>query len=326
MQGKVTLNGSAATQVYAGIDVCKKWLDIAIHPHGHCERFANTGKGFKKLIRWLAPYDTVLVLMEATGKLHRGAHGALHAAGLKVAVVNPLRSRLFAEATGSLAKTDRIDAKLLALMAESLKPSAAAPMPEAMESLQELVRARQAAVDEQTALLNRIGASVCAFVKRELARRRAAAAASIVRYEKEIRRQIKSDANLERRYQLVLSIPGIGAVAATALVIGLSELGSCSAKQAAMLAGLAPVACDSGDSKGARHIRGGRGGVRRSLYMAAVSAITHNSALKAFYGHLIAAGKLPKVAITAVMRKLVVIANTLITQNRYWQTAAPKHA
>ena len=277
-------------------------------------------------MRWLSPYDVALVVMEATGKLHRCAHEALHAAGLKVAIVNPLRSRLFAEATGTLAKTDRIDAKLLALMAECLKPAAAAPMTKPMEDLQELVRARQGAVDEQTALLNQAGTSGSAFVKRELMRRRTAIAASIVRYGKEIRRLIKADPNLERRYELLLSIPGIGAVAATALVIGLGELGSCSAKQAAMLAGLAPVACDSGDSKGARHIRGGRGDVRRSLYMAAVSAITHNPALKAFYEHLIAAGKLAKVALTAVMRKLVVIANTLITQNRFWQIEAPIHA
>jgi len=116
MQGKVTLNDSAAAQVYAGIDVCKKWLDIAITPHGHCERFENTGKGFKKLIRWLASYDVALVLMEATGKLHRKAHAALHNAGLPVCVVNPLRSRLFAEA-------DRIDAKCLAAMAASLQPA-----------------------------------------------------------------------------------------------------------------------------------------------------------------------------------------------------------
>ena len=326
MQGKVTLKDSAATQVYIGIDVCKKWLDIAIHPVGHSGRFENTAKGFKKLLRLLSRYDVALVLMEATGKLHRKAHAALHGAGLKVAIVNPLRSRLFAEAVGTLAKTDRIDAKMLARMAESLKPAAAAPMPEAMENLRELVRARQAAVDERTALINQAGASACAFVKRELLRRQTAIAASIARYDKEIRRLIAADANLERRYRLVLSIPGIGAVAATALVIGLSELGSCSAKQAAMLAGLAPVACDSGDRKGARHIRGGRGGVRRSLYMAAVSAASHNPSLKAFYAHLTAAGKLPKVAITAVMRKLVVLANTLITQDRFWQINAPKHA
>jgi transposase len=164
MQGKLTLKDSAAPQVYIGGGVCKKWLDIAIHPFGRSERFANTAKGFEKLVRLLSKHDVALVLMEATGKLHRGVHAALHAAGLKVAVVNPLRSRLFAEATGMLAKTDRIDARPLALMAESLKPAAAAPMAEAMEIPQELVRARQAAVDGQTAFTNqarRLGLLFC---------------------------------------------------------------------------------------------------------------------------------------------------------------------
>jgi len=326
MQGKVTLKDSAAMEAYAGIEVCKRWLDIAIHPYGHCERFENTGKGLKKLIRWLSSHNVALIVMEATGKLHRKAHKALHDAGLAVAIVNPLRARLFAEAVGQLAKTDKIDAKCLALMAATVKPSAVAPRPELMENLQELLRTRQALVDEQTAFLNRIAACACAFVKRELNRQRTALAASVARIAKEILRLVKSDAGLERRYEILLSIPGVGPVAAAALAIGLSELGTCSDKQAAMLAGLAPVACESGENKGARHIRGGRAGVRRSLYMAAVSAIAHNKPLAAFYDRLTAAGKLPKVALTAVMRKLVVIANTLVTQDRFWQDEAPKCA
>jgi len=326
MQGKVTLKDSAAMEAYTGIDVCKRWLDIALHPHGHCERFENTGKGINKLMRWLSSHGVALIVMEATGKLHRKAHKALHDAGFAVAIVNPLRARLFAEAVGKLAKTDKIDAKCLALMAATVKPSAVAPRPELMENLQELLRTRQALVDEQTAFLNRIAACTSAFVKRELTRQRTALAASIARIGKEILRLVKSDASLERRYEILLSIPGVGPVAAAALAIGLSELGTCSDKQAAMLAGLAPVACESGESKGARHIRGGRAGVRRSLYMAAVSAITHNKPLSAFYDRLTAAGKLPKVALTAVMRKLVVIANTLVTQDRFWQDEAPQHA
>jgi transposase len=325
MQGKVTKD-SAAMEAYAGIDVCKRWLDIAIHPYGLCERFENTGKGLKKLMRWLSSHNVALIVMEATGKLHRKAHKALHDAGFAVAIVNPLRARLFAEAVGQLAKTDKIDAGSLALMAATVKPQVTAPRPELMETLHELLRARQALVDERTAFLNRIAACASAFLKRELARQQAGLAASIARIDKELLRLIRTDASLERRYNIVLSIPCVGAVAGSALAICLSELGACSGKQAAMLAGLAPVACESGESKGARHIRGGRAGVRRSLYMAAVSAIGHNKPLKAFYERLIAAGKPAKVALTAVMRKLVVIANTLITQNRFWQAEAPQHA
>ena len=151
-------------------------------------------------------------------------------------------------------------------------------------------------------------------------------AASNARLEAEIQRLIDSDPQLARRYAIVKSIRGIGPVAAVALIVGLAELGTCSAKQAAMLAGLAPIASDSGESKGARHIRGGREDVRRGIFMPAISAARCNPTLKPFYHRLIASGKLHKVAITAVMRKLVVLANTLLTENRHWQPEAPKTA
>ena len=328
MQGKVSPNDSAMEQVYVGIDVCKKWLDIAIHPvgpsGGHVERFENTAKGHKRLVRHLLGYPVALVVLEATGKLHRGPHRALHEAGLAVAVVNPLRSRQFALSTGVLAKTDAIDARLLAVMAEALRPNRVAPLSDEMASLQELMRIRDATIAERTAILNQIGAGACTFVRRELQRRERALTTSIARIEKEIKRLIDADPRLSARYEIVRSIPGVGPVAAAALVIGLAELGTCTAKQAAMLAGLAPVACDSGDQKGARRIQGGRGDVRRALYMAAVSAARHNPQLKTFYDRLIAAGKRPKVALTAVMRKLVALANTLLAQNRTWMPQAPK--
>ena len=323
MQGKVSSNDSAV-QVYVGIDVCKKWLDIAIHPLGHIERFENAAKDHRRLIQHLLKHPVALVVLEATGKLHRGVHRALHEAGLAVAVVNPRRSRLFAASTGVLAKTDTIDARLLAVMAEALRPSRVAPLSDEMASLQELMRIRETTIAERTAIVNQIAAGAGTFVRRELQRRERALTTSISRIEKEIKRLIDADPRLSARYGIVLSIPGVGPVAAAALVIGLAELGSCTAKQAAMLAGLAPVACDSGDQKGARHIQGGRGDVRRSLYMAAVSATRCNPQLKTFYDRLIAAGKRPKVALTAVMRKLVALANTLLTANRPWLPEAPE--
>ena len=184
--------------------------------------------------------------MEATGKYHRMAHRMLSAAGLAVAVVNPLRARLFAEATGRLAKTDRLDAEIL--------------------------------------------------------------------------RRIAGEPALARRYEVLCSIPGIGMVAAITLLVELAELGACSGKAAAMLAGLAPIACDTGQKTGQRRIRGGRAGVRRALYMAALAAARHNPQFAAVYKRLKANGKPPKVALTAVMRKLLVLANTLLTENRRWQT------
>jgi transposase len=322
MQGKVSPERSAG-KVYVGIDVCKAWLDIYVHPVGVKLRVANARDGVLRLKKQLAAYSVVSIVMEATGKLHRYAQRTLTAAGYAVAVVNPLRSRLFAEAIGTLAKTDAIDARLLAVLAESLRPAATPPAPVWLEELQELVRARQAAAAEATALANRRGASQTGFLKAELARRLKSLATHMARLDAEIARRIMGEATLERRYAILLSIPGIGPVAAVTLLVGLAELGACSGKQAAMLAGLAPIACDSGDTSSDRHIKGGRAYVRTAIYMAAVAAARFNPDLNSFYSRLRAKGKAAKVALTAVMRKLVVLANALLHQDRFWQ---PIHA
>lgn len=318
MQGKVPPEQSAP-RVYVGVDVCKDWLDVYLHPIGHQFRVASTPDGLKRLKRRLAGLQVVIIVMEATAKYHRQPHRTLAAAGFAVAVVNPLRSRLFAEATGQLAKTDRLDARLLAILAESLAPAATPPVAEALEALQELVRARATAIAGQTALTNQRAASQTAFLKAELGRRLKAIATHIARLEAEIDRRIASDPALERRYEIVRSIPGIGPVAAVALIIGLPELGTCSGKAAGLLAGLAPLACDSGATAGQRRIRGGRAHVRTALYFAAIAAARFNPGLSGFYRRLRAAGKKPKVAITAVMRKLVVLANVLVREDRLWQ-------
>lgn len=318
MQGKVPPEQSAP-RVYVGVDVCKDWLDVYLHPIGHQLRVASTPDGLKRLKRHLAGLQVVVIVMEATAKYHRQPHRTLSAAGFAVAVVNPLRSRLFAEATGQLAKTDRLDARVLAILAESLEPAATPPVAEALAALQELVRARAAAIADQTALTNQRAASQTAFLKAELGRRLKAIATHIARLEAEIDRRIASDPALKRRYEIVRSIPGIGPVAAVALIIGLPELGTCSGKAAGLLAGLAPLACDSGATAGQRRIRGGRAHVRTALYFAAIAAARFNPGLSGFYRRLRAAGKKPKVAITAVMRKLVVLANVLIREDRLWQ-------
>ena len=323
MQGQKSPERSARPGVYVGVDVCKDWLDVYLHPIGQKLRVSNTPEGLKALKRRLAELSVELIVMEATGKFHRQAHRTLHAAGFAVAVVNPLRARLFAEAVGQLAKTDRLDARVLALMGQALEPSALAPAPEALEALQELARARAAAIADQTALSHRRGASQTAFLKAELGRRLKVLAAHIERLDAEIERRIGADAALKRRYDIVLTIPGVGPVAAVALVIGLPELGACSGKAAALLAGLAPLACDSGEKAGERHIRGGRAFVRTGLYLAALAAARFNPQLRDDYQRLRDAGKKAKVAIAAIMRKLVVLANVLIKEDRPWR---PIHA
>lgn len=323
MQGKVLPERSALVPVYVGIDVCKAWLDVYLHPIGRSCRMANDREGLKRLKRWLAKYQIALIVMEATGKFHRQAHRHLHAGGLAVAIVNPLRARLFAEAMGTLAKTDAIDARMLALIAATLEPKAKAPPPQTMETLQEVVRGRDAFVRMRTALLNQLEAATVTCLKREIRRQLEALERAIDKLQAEIERIVAADPALARRLAILTSIPGIGTIAAITLLANFAELGTCTGKQAAMIAGLAPIACDSGDSQGARHIKGGRASLRTGVYMPTLCAARFNPDLKCFYARLRGAGKKPKVALVAVMRKLVTLANTLIREDRLWQ---PRHA
>lgn len=316
MQGKVHVDAMAT--VYVGIDVCKARLDIYLHPTGERFAVANDAGGWRLLRRRLGGLAVALAVMEATSKYHRAAHRHLDAVGIPVAVVNPLRARLFAEACGALAKTDAIDARMLALMGAQLGPVATPPPSRAIEALDELVRARSRAVDERVAIANRRDIAVTSFLRAELARRIRALDSHIGRLETEIDRLIAADPVICARHAIIRSIPGIGPVNATALAAGLDELGRLDAKQIAALVGLAPLACDSGPRQGHRRIRGGRAHLRRPLYMAALSAIRFNPDLKRFHQRLRDKGKPAKVAITAVMRKLVVLANSLVAQNRNW--------
>jgi transposase len=323
MQGKALPEPNAMTPVYVGIDVSKEFLDVYLHPSGETLRVANDRNGMKRLKRRLAGRDGVQVIMEATGKFHRAAWRSLCADGVKVTITDPLRARLFAKACGYLAKTDRLDARLLALMGSALQP-AATPLPgAALEELQELVNARAAATADSTALANRRAAAQTALLRTELRRLRAVVERHIQRLDAEIERLIRADPELLRRQTILQSIPGIARVTAAALIAGLAELGACSSKQVAMLAGLAPVARDSGERSGHRAIKGGRKAVRNALYMASLSASRFNPDLAAFAARLEKAGKEGKLVLTAVMRKLVVLANTLIAQNRLWTPIAP---
>ena len=322
MQGK-DVSEPNAPPVYAGLDVCKEWLDVHLHPSGERLRVSNDRFGMRRLKRVLAGRAVARVVMEATGKHHRAAQRSLHAAGLAVAVVNPLRARLFAEATGALAKTDAIDARLLALMGAALSPAETPPAPVALEAVSELVNARTAAIAERTALSNRLAAAATSFLKAELRRRRDACQRHVERLDAQIRRLILQDAEMSRRHAILCSIPGIGPTTAAAFLAGLDELGACSGKEIAMLAGLAPLANDSGQRNGRRRIKGGRMPVRNAAYMAALSASRHNQDLAAFARRLAKAGKRPKVVLVAVMRKLVVLANALITNNRLWTPNPP---
>lgn len=322
MQGKDKPAPDATGPVYVGIDVCKARLDVHIHPLGTRFCVANDAGGWRSLKRRPARYPVERVVMEATSKYHRAAHRSLAAAGLAVAVVNPLRARLYAEAAGQLAKTDAVDAAMLALMACQLAPDASEPPDLVVEELAELVHARRTAIDQRTATGLRQGSSASRTVKAKLAQLIKATQVHIDRLEAAIAKIVANDPVLARRKAVLTSIPGIGPMVAHTLLAAMRELGSLTAKQAAALAGLAPFACDSGPRTGQRHIRSGRPSVRRALFLAALVAARFNPDLKSFHQRLIAEGKAKKVALIAVARKILVTANTLLHENRTWEPRA----
>ena len=326
MQGKEASEQETKAKSSVGIDVSKTWLDIHVLPSGETLRVVNDPAGIRRLRRWLMRFDLAIVVVEATGKWHRAVRRSVHASGIPVAVVDPFRVRQFAKAQGTLAKTDRLDARVLAQFGAVMNPAIRPPAPEALEELAELVRARHSAVDAQTALKNQLSAAQGRFLIRQLDRRLAAIARHIAALEREIKRRIAADDALARRYAILTSIPSFGFVVAITLIVALAELGACSAKQISLLAGLAPIADDSGERRGTRVVWGGRPAVRRLLYLAALTAARCNADMRVVYRRLTADGKKPKLAIIAVARKLAVLANSLIAQDRTWQPQPPKHA
>lgn len=309
----------AGQPVYVGIDVCKERLDVHIHPVSKRFAVANDAGGWRRLKRRLGTFAVQKVVMEATSKYHRAAHRSLAAAGHAVAIVNPLRARLFAEATGQLAKTDSVDAAMLARFGEQLAPTATEPAAEMLEELRELVHARAAGVKDRTAFRNRLGEALSTMVKAELTQLIQGIDAMNRRIEEAIAYLIAADPVLTRRSQLLRSIPGIGPAVANMLIAEMSEIGTMSPKQAAALAGLAPYPRESGGKAGVRRIRAGRGIARHALYMAALVASRFNPCLKIFYTRLVEQGKPKKVALVAVARKIIILANTIISENRHWQ-------
>lgn len=309
--------------LYLGIDVSKRCLDVHAHPKGQRWQLSNDRAGLAQLIKALAGRQIGGIVFEATGKYHRPLHRALYDAGLPCAMINPRHARHYAKALGIEAKTDALDAHMLALFAMQVQPQSKPPTAENLNQLKELVAARRAAAQSRTAAQNRLGETSLPLL-RQLARARIKQLEQqTCRIESAIHTLITSDPALDARYQIILSIPGMGPVNAFTCLAEMPELGSADAKQIAALAGLAPMARDSGLFKGKRCIRGGRKTVRNALYMAALAASKCNPDLKAFYQRLIQKGKPPKSALTAVMRKQIILANTLIAQNRKWTPKMP---
>jgi len=300
-----------------GIDISKANLDCHAYPAGAERQFANTTKGHKALIAWLGQWQVERIAYEATATYHRALEAAL--ADWPCVKLNPERARRFAQATGTLAKTDRIDAMLLARMAATLQPPIRPARTAQQVQMAELINARDGLVRDRTALKNREKNLTIALLKRQCRQRLEQIDRHIAALDAEIATLVATDATLARRHQILTSIAGVGTLTANQLIATMPELGSLENKQAAALAGLAPVARQSGQWKGKSFIRGGRANVRQALYMPALVAARFNPDLKAKYQQLVTAGKPAKIAITAVMRKLVVTANALIKADRTWQ-------
>ena len=306
-----------------GVDVSKDHLDVHRLYDGASRRFANDKPGHKALIKWLAETPVSRVVFEPTGPYHRAFERALGAADVPFVKVNPRQARRFAEATGKLAKTDRLDAAMLARMGAMLELEARPARNETLLELKELYIAREALMKDRTAAKNRGKVLMLSLLKRQNAQRLEQIERQIMTIEAAIFQIVKADVGLADRLAILTSIPGVSNITAFALLIEMPELGVLEAGQAASLVGLAPIARQSGRWTGRAFIRGGRASVRRALYMPALVATRFNPDLKAKYRQLVEAGKPAKVALIAIMRKLIVLANALLKANRKW---APKSA
>lgn len=303
-----------------GIDISKASLDCHAYPVGAERQFANTAKGHKALISWLRKWQVERIAYEATATYHRALEAAL--ADWPCVKLNPERARRFAQATGVLAKTDRIDAILLARMAATLRPPIRPARSAQQAQLAELINARDGLVRDRTAIKNREKNLTLDILKRQCRHRLEQIERHLATLDAEIASLIAADPALARRHQILTSIAGVGPLTANQLIATMPELGSLDSKQAASLAGLAPVARQSGQWKGKSFIRGGRANVRRALFMPALIAARFNPDLKAKYQQMVATGKPAKIAITAIMRKLIVTANALLKADRCWQQSA----
>jgi len=306
-----------------GIDISKAGLDAFWHSRDEARSLPNSAEGFSQLRDWIGRREDVLIVFEATGAYHRGLERYLGQSGLSFIKVNPRQARRFAQAIGRLAKTDGVDARMLARMGVVLDLAPQCAEPEDVHDLRELLTARRALVKDLVTARTRLATALNPLVREQLCRRIDDIAADIQALDEVISQIAKTRGSLEDRIRRLMTIPGIGRLTATTMLVDMPELGHLESKKAAALAGLAPMTQQSGKWQGKERILGGRSSLRRAIYMPALVAIRFNSDLKAAYQHLLKAGKAKKVAITAVMRRMVVLANTLLREGRDWQPERP---
>jgi transposase len=303
--------------IFVGIDVSKARLDVAIRPTGEKESVANDKAGIKTLIKRLEKIQPEAIVLEATGGFERLLMHALVSAELRVAVVNPRQVRDFAKATGQLAKTDRIDAEILARFGEAVRPQLR-PLPDAVTLELRALTARRRQITEMiVAETNRLAPASKTVTKR-IEAHIGWLQSELEQVDKDLDRSIRHSPIWKENEDLLRTVPGIGPVISRTLLAELPELGELNRKQISALVGVAPFNRDSGTLKGRRSIWGGRASVRAALYMAALVASRRNTVISAFYTRLRQAGKRPKVALVACMRKLLTILNSMIKHKTRW--------
>lgn len=305
-------------EVFVGIDVCKPRLDVVILPTGEVLAFENTLKGIKQFVKYIKKQKPTLITCESTGGLEQAVFLACSEANLPIAVVNPRQVKDFARAMGKLAKTDVIDAVILAEFAMRIRPEITIAASQQERELESIVSRRRQLLDMTTMERNRLGSTTDAAT-------RASHLAVIAFLEQQgtdmdaqIQTLIHDDADLKALDVLLQSVPGVGKVVSATLLSSLRELGTASHSSLSALVGVAPMNHDSGGHRGLRFIRGGRGNVRAVLYMAAQTAVRYNPAIKIVYERLVAAGKAKKVALVACMRKLLAVLHIIVRDRTPW--------
>jgi transposase len=306
---------------YVGIDVAKDRLDVVVRPTGEYLRLGNDERGLRALGKRMRKEGSLeLVVLEATGGLEQSAAAALALAGVPVAIVNPRQVRDFAKAVGRLAKTDRIDAAVLAHFAEAVRPEPRPLADEKARALSGVVLRRRQILAMITAEGNRVRTAT-GPVRRRIEAHLRWLGKELDRVNAELGRELRESPIWREKDDLLRSVPGVGPTLSATLLAELPELGSLDRRRLAALVGVAPLNRDSGTLRGIRTTWGGRSGVRSTLYMAALCATRHNPVIREFYGRLVAAGKPKKVALTACMRKLLSILNAMLRHRTPWRCA-----
>jgi transposase len=307
--------------IFVGIDVSKDRLDVHVCPRGEAFAVSRDGKGLEELIDRLRILAPQLIAIEATGGFETIAAAALASAGLPLAIVNPAQVRHFAQAVGKRAKTDPIDAAVIARFAEAVKPEAR-PLPDAQARLLgELVARRRQIVEMTVAERQREQRTAIARVRKSILRHIKMLEKELAEIDNDVGTLVRGSPAWRDKEDLLVTFPGIGNTLARTLLAELPELGSLTRREIACLAGVAPFTRQSGRWKGKSMIAGGRAPVRTALYMAALSAITCNPPLKRFYQRLLSAGKPKMLALIAVARKILITLNAMLRQRKQWQTA-----